>query len=503
MNKDTLFETIYAVSKETQTDVYVVGGYVRDQLLGDDLPTQSFDEENRVQAALEKDLVEGGGDVIVEEYTKKTDIDFVVLGSGVAFAQALDAHLKEEGSLVLFEDFDTARYVLPDFEIEFAGARSEQYHAGSRKPEVKPATLEEDLSRRDFTVNAMAKKVEQQGLGDLVDPYDGLSDLHAKQLKTPLDPDETFQEDPLRMMRAARFAAQLGFDIAEEAMASMKRNAQRLEIVSKERVQEEFFKLLATAEPSIGFWHLYHADLFDQFLPEVPALYGVTELYGREHKENMRHTFQVVDNIATRTHKPLLRFAALMHDIGKPGTKQFIKGRGWTFDMHEHLGRKITRDVGKRLRMSKADTEYVAKLVRWHQQPIQLMDSSVTDSAVRRLVVNLGDDIDDLLKLCRSDITTGNPHKLKKRLKNYDVLEQKIIQVIEKDKLRAFQSPVRGEEIMEICGLKAGPTIGKIKKAIEEAILDGDIPNEYEPAKAFLLTIKDEYLPDAAEWERL
>lgn len=503
MKKQAIFTLVAEVSQQLDVDVYVVGGYVRDNILGPELPNQDFLEENRVQAALEKDLINGGEEVVIETVQKKTDIDFVIVGSGIEFAAAFHQYLKEEGSLVEFPDFDTARYVSDDIELEFAGARREAYDPTSRKPMVTTTTLEEDLARRDFTVNAMAQQVKKGGqLGDVIDLFGGLKDVKEKCLKTPLDPDETFSEDPLRMLRAIRFAAQLNFHIEENTLLSIQKNAQRLQIVSKERVCEEFFKLLGTPNPSVGLWLLVGTKLIHEFLPEVPALEGVTEVYGQTHKENLAHTIQVVENIATRTHKPLLRYAALMHDIGKPGTKQFVKGRGWTFDMHEHLGRKIVREVGKRLRMSKQDTEYVANLVRWHQQPIQLMDDGVTDSAVRRLVVNLGDDIDDLLKLCRSDITTGNPNRLKKRLKNYDILEQTIIRVIEKDKLRAFQSPVRGEDIMQLCQLKAGPTVGKIKKAIEEAILDGVIPNEYEPALEYFHSIKEDFISSAEEWEK-
>lgn len=516
MTVEELFRLVGTISEETKTPIYVVGGFVRDQLLlelfGDEYSEDRYTvvEENRILPALEQDIVEKtiqgetAEEVVEEEtFTKTFDIDFVVEGSGVVFAEALDAALEEAGRLVPFEQFDTARYVLDQFDIEFAGARKEAYDRDSRKPQVQEATIEEDLSRRDFTVNAMAQQILSDGsLGAVIDQFDGLVHLEQKLLKTPLDPDETFSEDPLRMLRAARFAAKLQFEIEEETYTALQRNASRLQIVSKERILEEFLKLLATPKPSVGLWILYDTGLFAEFLPEVPKLEGVDETYGQTHKNNLSHTFRVVDNLATRTNKPLLRYAGLMHDIGKPGTKEFIKGRGWAFDMHEHLGRKIARTVGKRLRMSKQDTEYVAKLVRWHQQPIQLMDSTVTDTPVRRLVVDLGDDIDDLLKLCRSDITTGNPRKLNRRLKNYDVLEARIIEVIDKDKLRAFQSPVRGEEIMEICGLKGGPTVGKIKKAIEEAILEGEIPNEYDAAREYLDTIKDQYLADVADWEQ-
>ncbi len=497
MTRDQIFKEIYSISQKTNTEVFVVGGFVRDLILyGTELPSK--------------------------------DIDFVVLGSGITFAQELDKHLDEAGTLIEFPDFDTARYVfmseqLQDeqgndikrqklLEIEFAGARKEAYQKDSRKPQVQTATLQEDLSRRDFTVNAMALPVniflegfptDEKIINFIVDYHSGLQDLKNKKITTPLDPDETFSEDPLRMLRAARFASQLDFEFGEGIFESIVTNAHRLSIISQERINEEFFKLIATKVPSVGLWLLYETTLFDEFMPEIKELAGVEEMKGYSHKDNLSHTFAVVDNLAMYTQKPLLLFAALLHDIAKPDTKEFSPSRGWTFDMHEHLGKKMTREVGGRLRMKRSDVEYVAKLVRWHLQPISLTDKGVTDSAVRRLIVNLKDDLHDLLLLCRSDITTGNQNKKKRRLKNYDYLEKRIEEVLELDKLREFQSPVRGEEIMEICNIKGGPTIGKLKTAIEEAILDGKIPNEYEPAKEYLLKIKDEYLSKLEDWEIL
>ncbi|KKW41426.1 MAG: tRNA nucleotidyltransferase, partial [Candidatus Magasanikbacteria bacterium GW2011_GWA2_56_11] len=467
----SLFKKIYVAASSLGVDVYAVGGYVRDQLL--------------------------------DPRKESKDIDFVVVGSGLELARKFDEVMEQSGSLVEFPEFDTARYVTPDMEIEFAGARTEAYDPDSRKPRVTAATLAADLVRRDFTVNALARKVMKSGLSRaVIDPLGGYADLTAKVLRTPLDPDETFGEDPLRMLRAARFAAKLDFTIAADAYAAIERNRGRLKIVSAERIQEELIKLLAAPEPSVGLWILFKTKLINEFLPEVSALEGVEDMYGYQHKDNLSHTFKVVDNIAQMSTKPWLRFAGLVHDIAKPQTKQFVPGRGWTFDMHEHLGKKMARAIGRRLKMSRDDIEYVAKLVRWHLYPIAIMDEGVTDSPVRRLIVNLGDELTDLLILCRADITTGNPQKKARRLKNYDKLEARIAEVIEKDKLRAFQSPVRGEDIMEFTGLKPGPTIGRIKKAIEEAILDGVIPNEYEAAKEFFLKIKDEYLAGAEEWEK-
>ncbi len=489
MKNINLFKQIATIATKTNTEIFVVGGFVRDQLRG------------------------------IEH---KKDIDFVVLNGGISFAKAFAEAMGEEvGTLIEFEDFDTARFVFTEeetitpehgepyikkhvlMEVEFAGARSEAYQLHSRKPAVKPATLEEDLSRRDFTVNAMARKVEVNGeLGEIIDPFNGQIDLENKILRTPLSPDETFSEDPLRMLRAARFAAQLRFNLDDKTYAAIYENKDRLKIVSAERIQEEMMKLMKTDIPSIGLRILCDTKLISEFLPEVLELGGVEEVKGYSHKDNLSHTFAVVDNIAEYSKKPLLRFAGLMHDIAKPQTKQFVPGRGWTFDMHEHLGKKMTKDIFRRLKMSVDDTKYVMKLVRWHLQPIALMDEGITDSAVRRLIVNLGDDLEDLLILCRADITTGNQKKKERRLRNYDKLEQRIAEILEKDKLRAFQSPVRGEEIMELCGLKPGPTVGKIKKALEEAILDGVIPNEYEATKEYFLNIKDEYLKGVLDWER-
>lgn len=479
-----LKKVLQTIKKEDKNkSVYIVGGFVRDFLI--------FLKDNP------------NGD-FTKLQTK--DVDFVVLGSGIEFAKKLDKALKEIGSLVLFEDFDTARYVFENgLEIEFAGARSEEYLEETRKPIVSPTTLESDLSRRDFTVNAMALSVVDLLNGkneNTVDPFNGKKDLEDKILRTPIDPNKTFFDDPLRMMRAVRFSSQLDFEIEEKTYKAIEKNAERLNIISKERISEELFKLLKTKQPSVGLWALYNTKLFDYFLPEINGLYGVEEVYGQTHKNNLDHTFKVVDNIAQYTDNVMLRFAALMHDIGKPNTKRFTKDRGWTFDGHEMLGRKMVWNIGRRLRMKKTDIIYVAKLVRWHQHPISLMDEAITDSAVRRLIVNAGEELEGLLKLGRSDITTGNPSKKERRLKNYDFLEERIADVIEKDKLRAFQSPVRGEEIMEVCGLKPGPTVGKIKEAIEEAILDGKTPNEHDPAYEYFLSIKGGYLEEVEDWEK-
>lgn len=499
-NFETLFKQLSELAKQEKTPVYIVGGFVRDVLLG---------------------------------RTQKKDIDFVVEGSGLAFAKKVDEAFGQTGSLVEFPDFDTARYIITEeektIELEFAGARSEKYVSHSRKPIVERTTLEEDLSRRDFTVNAMAVAIDDilsflleevikkrnyatmatppnfpfvRG-GKLIDPFNGQKDLREKILRTPLDPDVTFSEDPLRMLRAIRFAAQLGFSIEPQTLEAIHRNRERIKIVSAERIQEELVKLLSCTVPSIGLTLMFHTGLMDIILPEISALDGVEDVYGHSHKNNLIHTFKVVDNLAEQTDNVWLRMAGLFHDIGKPATKKFVTRIGWTFHAHEHVGKRMIYGIGKRLRIPRENIDYMAKLIRWHMQPISLMDEGITDSAVRRLIVNLKEYIDDLLLLGRADITTGNPYKKERRLKNYDWLEERTAEVVEKDKLRAFQSPVRGEEIMQECGLKPGPTVGRIKEAIEEAILDGKIPNTYEAARQYFEEIKGVCMQYVQEWERV
>jgi len=479
-----IIKKINICSKKEKIPVYLVGGFVRDFLM------------NRGQ---------------------KKDLDFVVVGSGLEFAKKFDIYFKQVGSLVEFPDFDTARYVIGEDDkkivVEFAGARSENYDINSRKPKVISTTLEDDLKRRDFTVNAMAVPVVsfsgilkpsiKKIISQIVDPFNGQIDLQNRILRTPLDPDSTFIDDPLRMMRAVRFAGQLDFSIDLKTLESIHNNVKRLEIISAERIQEELYKMLSVNVPSICLTLLFQTKLLDFILPEVVALDGVDEVFGHQHKNNLVHTFKVVDNIAERSNKIILRFAGLLHDIGKAKTKKFIPDIGWTFYAHEFVGKKMVYKISQRLHLSKHDTDYLAKLVRWHQQPISLMDEDITDSAVRRLIVSVGEEIDDLLILGQSDITTGNPLKKEKRQKNYDHLRERIQQVMERDQLRAFQSPVRGDEIMKECGLKPGPTVGRIKEAIEEAILDGKIPNEYKAAKKYFEMIKDEYLLQVNDWEKI
>lgn len=481
MNSKVIFKKIKKVSDKSHLPVYVVGGYIRDSLLGRPQPP---------------------------------DIDCVVVGSGLEFARYFDKEMKEAGSLVEFPDFDTARYVISlndeSFEVEFAGARAEAYEKNSRKPVVAAATLEDDLKRRDFTVNAMAAPVEnfftktaQNKLEKkVIDLFGGKEDLKNKVIKTPLDPDITFSEDPLRMLRAIRFSGQLGFSIDPSTLNSIHKNRARIKIISGERIQEELLKMMAVPVPSVCLKLLFQTKLLDEFLPEVAQLDRVEEIFGQQHKDNLVHSFMVVDNIAERSDDVWLRLAGLFHDIGKTGTKKFIPKVGWTFHGHEHLGKKLFYGIARRLKFSNQHTAHIAELIRWHLQPISLMDEGITDSAVRRLVVTFQERINDLLILGRSDITTGNQFKKTKRLANYDRLEKRVAEVIEKDKLMAFQSPVRGDEIMTNCHLKPGPTVGKIKKAIEEAILDGIIPNEYEAARAYFDKIKDDFLSGAMDWEK-
>ncbi len=479
-----IIKKINTCSKKEKIPVYAVGGFVRDYILG---------------------------------RQEKNDVDFVVVGSGLEFAKKFDLFMKESGSLVEFPDFDTARYILGEIDnqivVEFAGARSENYKSDSRKPKVQIANLQQDLTRRDFTVNAMAVSVSafagilkpsiKKIIEQAVDPFNGQKDLQAKVLRTPLDPDLTFIDDPLRMLRAIRFASQLEFSIDSKTLESIHKNYERLKIISAERIQEELLKMLATKVPSVSLALMFQTKLLNLILPEVVDLDGVEEIFGHQHKNNLVHSFKVTDNIALRSNKVMLRFAGLLHDIGKSKTKKLLPKIGWTFYAHEFVGKKMVYQISKRLRLSKNDTDYLAKLVRWHQQPISLMDEDITDSAIRRLIVGVGEELKDLLILCRSDITTGNPIKKEKRLKNYDHLEERIAQVLERDKLSAFQSPFRGEDIMKECGLKPGPTVGKIKEAIEEAILDGKIKNEYEDAKEYFFKIKDEFLNKAQDWEKI
>ncbi|MCE2504770.1 MAG: HD domain-containing protein [Chlorobi bacterium] len=441
---------------------WLVGGYVRDQLLG----------------------ISGN------------DIDVTVEGSGVEFAKIVAEEF--DSYAVIYERFGTALVPVGEYRFEFVGTRKEEYQEDSRKPIVTEGTLEDDLRRRDFTVNALAVSLSDKKEGTIIDLFDGIGDLERKILRTPLDPETTYADDPLRMMRAARFAAQLQFKLKPASFNAIKVMRERIKIISQERISEEFLRLLAVPEPSIGLMILFETELLELVFPELNDLAGVdlVKAEGRNygHKDVLRHTLKVVDNIAEMTDNLWLRFAALMHDIAKPRTKRFQEGIGWTFHGHEDLGGRWQKRIFSRMKLPNKGRDYVAKLVRLHHRPMALVDDEVTDSAIRRLVVDAGEELDDLFMLCRADITSKSPAKVRRYLGNYERVVERIKEVEEKDRLRAFQSPIRGDEIMEICGIPPSKSVGLLKSAIEEAILDGRIPNEYEAAKAYLLEIKDEVL---------
>ena len=443
-------------------DIYVVGGYVRDLFLGRPLK----------------------------------EIDFMVVCDGVEFAEALAKKLKVK-KIVPFPKFSTAKIPYKAIPIEVAAARSESYEKGSRKPKkVVYTDLQGDLLRRDFTVNALAVDLHPDRFGELNDPYGGISDLKAKLLKTPLNPDETFSEDPLRMMRAAYFAAALDFTIDEQCFNAIHEQAQRISIVSQERVTAELIKILSTNKPSIGLIILQKTGLMKYVFPEIDDMYGLEQTKEWHHKDIFYHTMQVVDNAAQLSDKMKLRFAALVHDIAKPKTRKVDSKKGYTFHGHDAVGERILNKVAKYLKLPNELRDYLKKLTLLHLRPIAIVNNEVSDSAIRRVIVAAGDELDDLMTLCRADITTRNPNRVKKYLQNFEIVESKMSNVEERDALRAFQSPVRGKEIMESCGLSEGKEVGKIKQAIEEAILNGDIENEYEAAKEYMFKIKDEILTD-------
>lgn len=443
--------------------LYVVGGYVRDLLRG----TESND----------------------------SDVDFTVEGSGVEFGKIVAEELGSH--CVVYERFGTALVPAHGYKLEFVGTRLETYVEDSRKPIVTEGTLEDDLRRRDFTVNAMAIRVDEDH-GEIIDLFDGLGDLGRGVLRTPLDPHTTYSEDPLRMMRAARFTAQLGFELDRASHDAISEMRDRIRIVSQERISEEFLKTLASPRPGLGLTILYETGLMELIFPEVYRLGGVDLVHtggiSYAHKDVFRHTVKVVDNIAEKTGNVWLRFAALMHDIAKPKTKRFVEGSGWTFHGHDEIGARWQERIFRRMKLPFKERDYVATLVRMHHRPMALVDDGVTDSAIRRLVVDAGEQLDDLFTLCRADITSRDARRVQRYLQNYDRVVERIREVQEKDALRAFQSPVRGEEIMEICGIGPSRMVGVLKSAIEEAILDGRIPNEYEAAKRYLLEIKDELM---------
>jgi len=453
-----------------------------------------FEETAREQGL--KLFIVGGyvRDILLER--EQSDIDFLVVDGDVyAFAQKSAEKLKVP-NVHVYKNYGTAHFVYGGFDFEFVGARKESYRRESRKPQVETGTFEDDISRRDFTINTLAVSLNPDEIGVVYDLFNGLSDIEKKLIKTPLDPFKTFDDDPLRILRAFRFASQLQFNVAPMLLAAAEQMRERLKIISQERITDELFKILSAPKPSIGLKLLYETKVLEIIFPEVAELAGVEQRKDFHHKDVFWHTLQVVDNIAEKSDNVWLRFAGLMHDIAKPRTKKFIEGIGWTFHGHEEIGARMMKRIFRKLKLPMNKLEYVEKLVRLHLRPIALVDEQVTDSAIRRLIVAAGEDLDDLITLCRADITSKNPEKVKRYLKNYDIVMQKVRDVKEKDKLRAFQSPVRGDEIMRICNIPPSRTVGKIKKAIEEAILEGEIPNTYEAAYEYLLKIKDKILEE-------
>jgi tRNA nucleotidyltransferase/poly(A) polymerase len=479
-----IFRDLAALADAHNVRLYVVGGYVRDV----------------IRAAR--------GEAVVRK-----DIDFTVVGDAVAFAQAVARQFRSKA--VVYERFRTALVPVGEYQCEFVGTRKEEYLPNSRKPVVTEGTLEDDLRRRDFTVNALAACInpdDNTTLGEVIDLFGGLIDMERKLLRTPLAPDVTFSDDPLRMMRTARFAAQLSFAVEPAAIEAIRRMAHRIGIISQERVTDELLKILAVPQPhkpSTGFKFLHSTGLLRHVFPEVASLAGIELAHEQtasgaqvyRHKDVFFHTLHVVDNLAQMSDNLWLRFAALMHDIAKPKTKKFIQGVGWSFHGHEELGARWQARIFRRMKLPMQHLPYVETLVRLHQRPMVLVDEEVTDSAIRRLIVQADEALDDLFTLCRADITSKNPELVKQYLSNYDAVYQKTLDVRERDALRAFQSPVRGEEIMELCGIGPSRAVGVIKTAIEEAILDGLIPNAYDAAKAYFLTHKDEWLGEARKIE--
>lgn len=458
-----IFKTIGESAESLGQRVFVVGGYVRDYYLSN-------------------------GDESVK------DIDFVTVGSGIRLAEQAAKKLGTS-NISVFKQFGTAQVKFNDLDLEFVGARKESYRRNSRKPIVEDGTLEDDQLRRDLTINALSWCLNPDAFGVLHDPFEGIQDLQNKIIRTPIDPEKTFDDDPLRMMRAVRFATQLDFNIEKKTMDAIKKMAPRLSIISKERIIEELNKIVMAPKPSIGFTLLLESNLLKQFFPEMVELKGVEEIKGQRHKDNFWHTLKVLDNIAEVSGDLWLRWAAILHDIAKPVTKKFIKGTGWTFHGHDAVGAKWVPRIFRRLGLPLDDRmKYVQKLVRLHLRPIALASEDVSDSAIRRLIFEAGEEIDDLMTLCRADITSKNEWKVQKYLNNFDRVEQKIEEVEEKDRIRKWKNPISGDEIMDVLNVKPGPIVGEVKDKIKDAILDGEISNNHDEAFKYLLQIKNEIL---------
>ena len=457
--QDALQHKIFNVLSEAADDInveaYVIGGFVRDFFL---------------------------------KRGKAEDIDVVAVGSGIELAKKVSEKLPGKPPVKVFKTYGTAMLKIFDLEVEFVGARKESYTENSRNPEVEQGTLADDQNRRDFTINALALQLNKKDFGKLLDPFKGLEDLKTQLIKTPLDPEVTFSDDPLRMIRAIRFASQLHFKIDQKSIQAIKDHAERIDIVSKERIVTELNKILESEKPSVGFKLLHDTELLQRILPELTHLEGIDEIDGQKHKDNFWHTLEVVDNISLETKDVWLRWAALLHDIGKAPTKRFHKKIGWTFHGHEFKGSKMVYQLFKRLKLPLNDKmKLVQKLVLLSSRPIAIVDDDVTDSAVRRLIFDAGDHLDDLMMLCEADITTKNPNRYKKYHNNFKVVRNRIQEVEERDKIRNFQPPVSGKEIMETFQIEPCREVGEIKAKIKEAILDGDIPNDYEAAFQYML----------------